>query len=132
VPLLQRLCSIALVSLTLAPVASAQIRSATITGTVTDPTKAVVPGANVVITNQDTNATTELVTTDAGLFTAPYLAAGTYTIEVALPGFAIFKRTGVALATAETVRIVVELTVSKVGETVEVSARACRGRSARR
>ena len=44
--------------------ASAQIRSATITGTVTDPTRAVIPGATVVLTNQETNAATTLVTTD--------------------------------------------------------------------
>ena len=54
--------------------ASAQIRSATITGTVTDSTGAVLPGAAVVVTNQDTNATAELVTTDAGVFTAPCFA----------------------------------------------------------
>ena len=74
--LLQRLCSITLVSLTVASVASAQIRSATITGTVTDPTKAVVPGATVVITNQDTNSATELVTTEAGLFSNSYGTRG--------------------------------------------------------
>jgi hypothetical protein len=91
---------------------------------VTDPTKAVVPGASVVLTNQDTKVTTELVTTEAGLFTAPYLPAGTYTVAVELPGFAVFRRTGIVVGTAETVRIPVELTVSKVGETVNVAAEA--------
>ena len=41
-----------------------------------------------------------------------------------LPGFASYKRSGIEVATAETVRISVELTVSQVGETVEVSAEA--------
>ena len=67
--------------------AAAQIRSATITGTVTDSTGAVLPGAAVVVTNQDTNATTELLTTDAGVFTATYLPAGPYTVTVTLAGF---------------------------------------------
>jgi Carboxypeptidase regulatory-like domain len=111
-------------SLVFAAVAHAQIRSATITGTVTDPTKAVVPGATVVLTNQDTNVTTELVTTEAGLFTAPYMPAGTYTVEVTLPGFATYRRTGITLATSETVRVGIELTVSKVGETIDVAATA--------
>ena len=120
-----RLCSIGVaLGLLCASVAGAQILSATITGTVTDPSKAVVPGATVVITNQDTNVSTELVTTEAGLFTAPYLQAGTYTIEVSLPGFSGFRRTGIQLRTSETVRVPVELTVSQVGETVEVAAAA--------
>jgi hypothetical protein len=125
VSITRRLCSILIAqTLLCASLASAQIRSATITGTVTDPSKAVIPGATVVVTNQDTNVATELVTTEAGLFTAPYLPVGTYTVSVALPGFAAFRRTGIVLATAETVRIAIELTVSQVGETIEVSSEA--------
>ena len=78
----------------------------------------------MVVTNQDTNVATELVTNGAGQFTAPYLPAGTYTVAVTLPGFAPFRRTGVVVGTAETVRVAVEMSVSKVGETVEVSAEA--------
>jgi type 1 fimbria pilin len=51
-----------LLTLVWAGSAFAQIRSATITGAVTDPTKAVVPGATVIVVNQDTNSRTELVT----------------------------------------------------------------------
>jgi trimeric autotransporter adhesin len=102
--------------------ASAQIRSATITGTVTDSTGAVLPGAAVVVTNQDTNATTDLVVSDAGIFTAPYLPAGPYTVTVTLAGFSTFKQTGIPVETAQTVRIAVELKISTVGETVEVGA----------
>jgi hypothetical protein len=115
---------VALLALTCAAPAAAQIRSATITGTVTDSSKAVVPGATVVLTNQATNVTTELVTTQAGLFTAPYLPAGTYTVEVSLPGFATFRRTGIVVETTETVRIAVELSVQQVGEVVDVAAEA--------
>src|SRR5687767_2924459 len=63
VPITARLCStIVVLSLLGASFAHAQIRSATITGTVTDPTKAVVPGATVVLTEEGTNVSTELVT----------------------------------------------------------------------
>jgi len=123
----QRLCSmlvLVLVSLSCTSVAYAQIRSATITGTVTDPQKATVPGATVVITNEGTNVSQELVTAEAGLFTAPLLQAGTYTVTVTLPGFAPFKRTGVTVAATETVRVPVELSVNRLGETVEVLAEA--------
>jgi hypothetical protein len=63
-------------------VAHAQIRSATITGTVTDPQQGVVPGATVVVTNEGTNATVQLVTNESGLFAAPLLPAGTYSVTV--------------------------------------------------
>jgi Carboxypeptidase regulatory-like domain/TonB dependent receptor-like, beta-barrel len=121
----QRLCSVLiLLSLACPSGAYAQIRSATITGTVVDPQKATVPGATVVITNQDTNVSTEVVTNVEGLFTAPYLQAGTYTITVTLAGFSTFKRSGIVVGATETVRVPVELTVSQLGETVEVSAEA--------
>jgi hypothetical protein len=112
------------VSLCCASVASAQLRSSTITGTVIDPQKAAVPGATVVVTNEGTNVSEELVTNEAGLFTAPALPAGTYTVTVTLTGFAQFKRTGITVASTETARVPVELSVSKIGETVEVSAEA--------
>ncbi len=89
--------------------ASAQIRSATITGTVTDGTGAVLPGAAVVVTNQDTNATADTITTDAGVFSLPYQQAGTYTVTVSLAGFSPFKQTDIPVQTAQTVRIAVEL-----------------------
>ena len=121
----QRLCSLlVLLVLTCSSAAFAQIRSATITGTVTDPQKAAVPGATVTVTNQDTNVSAEFVTTESGLFTAPYLPAGTYTVTVTLTGFSPYKRTGVAVAATETVRVPVELTVGQLGETVSVSAEA--------
>lgn len=120
-----RLCSLLiLLSLSWSSVAVAQIRSATITGTVLDPQKASVPGATVVLTNEATNVSAEFVTTDAGLFTAPVLQAGTYTITVTLSGFATFKRTGIAVGATETTRVSVELTVSQRGETINVTAEA--------
>src|SRR3954469_24184032 len=94
--------------------AQAQIRSATLTGTVTDPQKAIVPGATVVVTNEGTNASQQLVTNDAGLFTAPLLSAGTYSLSVTLSGFAPFKRSGILLNATETVRVPVELSVGAV------------------
>ena len=66
---IRRRCSLVfLLTLACASAAFGQIRSATLTGTATDPTKAVVPGATVIVTNQDTNAKNESVTSEAGLF----------------------------------------------------------------
>jgi hypothetical protein len=119
VSVIRRRCSLVfLLTLACTSAAFGQIRSATLAGAVTDPTKAVVPGATVIVTNQDTNAKNQLVTSEAGLFTATHLPAGTYSIEVSFPGFTTFRRTRITVSTAETVRVVVELTVSRIGKTV--------------
>jgi trimeric autotransporter adhesin len=108
----------------LAPIAAAQIRSATITGTVTDTTGAVVPGAEVTVTQQETNVATSVVTNDQGLFTVPYLPAGTYTVGVTLTGFAPFKQTNINVSTAQTVRVTAQLKMSDFDEVVVVEAAA--------
>ena len=123
--MVKRLCSFAALAILCgASAVFAQIRSSTITGTVIDPQKAIVPGATVVVTNEGTNASEELVTNADGLFTVPLLPAGTYSVTVTLTGFAPFKRTGIVVSATETVRVAVELSVKGLGETVEVSAEA--------
>lgn len=107
-----------------APTASAQVRSATITGSVADQSGAVVPNAEVAITNLGTSISYKTKTTEAGPFTMPYLEAGTYTVEVLAPGFSPYRETGLTLATEQTVRVNVSLKVGTVGSTVEVMAQA--------
>jgi trimeric autotransporter adhesin len=122
---LRRLCVVLLlVGLSFPSHAFGQIRAGTITGTVVDSSKSVVPGATVVVTNEETNIPTELVTNPEGIFTALYLPAGTYKIEITLAGFATFTRRGIVLASAETVRVPVELAMAQATETVNVSGEA--------
>ncbi|HEX3875861.1 MAG TPA: TonB-dependent receptor, partial [Bryobacteraceae bacterium] len=102
----------------------AQIRSATITGTVKDASGALVPEAPIVVTQQETGAVTTVKTTAAGEYTAPYLAAGTYTVAVTAPGFAAYKQTGVSLEVNQTVRVDVNLKLGATEQTVEVTAQA--------
>ena len=103
---------------------NAQIRSATITGTVTDASGAVVPGAQVVVTDQQTGVANTTQTTGAGQYTVPYLPAGTYTVAVSVSGFVPYRQTGLALATAQTVRVDVSLKVGAVESAIEVAAQA--------
>jgi trimeric autotransporter adhesin len=102
----------------------AQIRSATVTGTVKDSTGAVVPDASVVVTQQETGAVTNIKTTAAGAYTAPYLPLGTYTVAVTVAGFVPYRQTGIQLAVNQTVRVDVELKVGAIEQAVEVSAQA--------
>src|SRR5262249_21763979 len=64
-----------------------QSERASISGTVTDSSGAVVPGAKVVVTNPATNATLTTMTTESGDYTAPNLSAGSYTVRVEHAGF---------------------------------------------
>jgi hypothetical protein len=113
-----------LVALAFGSIAFAQIRSGTITGTVTDATGAVVAGAEVTLLNQDTNITDVTKTTEAGLYTFPYLPAGTYTVSISMTGFAPFKQTGLVLTTAQTARVDAALKIGTIEAAIEVAAQA--------
>ncbi|MFB3777754.1 MAG: TonB-dependent receptor domain-containing protein [Bryobacteraceae bacterium] len=102
----------------------AQIRSSTITGTVTDASGAVIPGAQVIVADQATGVENKTETTATGQFTVPYLPAGTYTVSVSVAGFVPYRQTGIALTAAQTVRVDVGLKVGAVESTIEVAAQA--------
>ena len=91
-----------------------------------DSTGSAVPGAEVSITNQDTNISAKLKASDSGQFVFPYLPAGVYTVSISAPGFVSFKESGVRLDTAQTARVDATLKVSNIETTVEVQAAAAR------
>jgi hypothetical protein len=94
-----------------------------ITGTVQDPSGAVVAGAQVRIVNQDTGVLARTVTTDAnGSFTVPLLPVGTYTIDVSSGSFAQGKFPGIAVRVTETTRVIAKLSPRAVQQTIEVQA----------
>src|SRR5262245_58849504 len=97
-----------------------QIRSGVITGIVTDSTGAVIPGASVSVVNMETNVASAAVTDETGGFTVPYLAPGTYAVNVekAGSGFAKFSRTNITVSTAQTVKVEVKLQLGVTTETV--------------
>jgi len=104
--------------------AFAQGDRGTITGTVTDPTGAVVPNANIQVTNTDTAATYKVATTNTGNYTLANLPVGTYELTVDSSGFKKFARPGLVVQVAETIRIDAVLQVGASTETVTVNAEA--------
>ena len=69
-------------------VAYAQVNATgVLLGTVSDKTGAVVPNANVKITEKETGASREVKSSDAGQYRFDLLPAGTYTVSVTMPGF---------------------------------------------
>src|SRR5438552_4388005 len=94
-----------------------------ITGTVLDPSGAVVAGAEVRIVNQDTGVLTRTTKTDSnGSFTATLLPVGTYTVNVTSPGFQEAKFTDIAVRITETTRMEAKLRPVAVQEKIEVQA----------
>src|SRR5712691_3855143 len=94
-----------------------------ITGTVQDPSGAVVAGADVKITNQDTSVVTRSTKTDSnGSFTATLLPVGTYTVSVSSTGFREAKFPDIAVRVTETTRMTAKLIPLQVLEKVEVEA----------
>jgi len=93
-----------------------------IVGRVTDPTGAVIPGAEVRVTNAATGVAAATKTNASGNFFLPYLLPGTYTLTVELTGFKKFVREGVQVRVNDRVELNLELQVGSVSESVEVTA----------
>ncbi|MBV8572834.1 MAG: carboxypeptidase regulatory-like domain-containing protein, partial [Acidobacteriaceae bacterium] len=104
--------------------ALAQTTGATIVGTVTDPSGAIVAGAAVTITNVDTNQTTHLTSNDVGQFVAPDLQIGHYHVHVQAPGFKAEDQNNVVLNIGDRDHLDFKLQVGSAQETVTVEANA--------
>src|SRR5215207_4178795 len=74
---------------------SAQVLYGSIAGTLTDPTGAVVPKAVVSVKNTSTGLTRQGTTDEAGYYSIPNLAEGTYDLSVTATGFGPYTQTGV-------------------------------------
>jgi len=98
--------------------------SASLSGTVTDPTGAVVPGAKVLIHSLATGEDLTLTTDSAGLYVAPSLQPGDYQVEASAAGFGTYKVQKVTLPVDTAATVNMKLTVSSSGETVEVDSDA--------
>src|SRR5262245_31435336 len=108
---------------TLSTTASAQTVTGTMQGTIRDTSGAVLPGVAVTIVSADTGGTREVVTNDAGFFSAPFLPLGQYRVTATLASFGIVVREGIEITLNRTT--VVDFTLSpSVTDTVTVRAAA--------
>ena len=101
-----------------------QTQKATILGTITDSSHAVIPGAQVLLTETNTNASRIEKTNDSGFYVFANMDPGTYRVEVEQTGFRKMVRSGIDLTPNTTARIDLELTPGSVTETVDVTAEA--------
>ena len=98
--------------------------TASVVGTVTDPSGAAVPGAKITITNTETGFVRLTASNTTGSYGARELPIGRYVIRVEAQGFKAFERTGVTLNVNDTVRADAPLQVGTAQESVTVEANA--------
>ncbi len=109
-------------TLLLSPLAvKSQVVGGTISGVVLDPAGAVIPGAVVVIHNQETGGERRLVTDTLGAYAAPSIPVGSYSVTVTREGFAPQSRTDVALTVGQASRVEITLHPGTVAEQITVT-----------
>jgi len=110
--------------LLLAGLLSAQTSTSSISGTVSDTSGAVVPGAAVTLLNDATGVTNVQTTTQAGVYSFPALNVGTYTLTVEMKGFRTVRRAGNILEVATPLEVNVTLQVGQTSDVITVEGRA--------
>jgi hypothetical protein len=101
-----------------------QATTGVISGTVVDPSDAVLPGASVAIRNTATNFEKTETTDTAGRFRAILLPLGPYRITVTLPGFTSLVREGITLSVGQEVNLRLALALSGVQQEIRVTGQA--------
>jgi len=102
----------------------AQGERATISGTVTDSTGAVVPQVRVTVRNERTNIVNKAESNSTGLFVVPALQPGSYELTAEKQGFRTFKISSIPLSVGLTATVEVKLEVGQLTEAVQVTAAA--------
>lgn len=106
----------------MASVVFAQSDTGSLSGTVTDPNGAVIPGAKLKIRHDQTGRELETLATDAGLYVFPNLTAGPYSLSLERPGFKRLNRSNIVIAVASRLVLNLQLEVGDVQQTVNVTA----------
>ena len=117
-----RLLSATIALLGLSTLAAWGQSTASLSGTVTDPSGAVVAGARVTVHSIGTGLDRVIDTDSAGLYDVPSLQPGDYKVEVKAPGFSAYVVPKVTLDVDRQVTVNMRLAVSSAGETVQVQS----------
>jgi len=104
--------------------AHAQVVGATLTGTVTDTSGAVVPNAQVAIADTATGVTRTVTSNAVGLYTAPNLLPGTYDVRVTAQGFRAQLEKGITLTVGAQQQLDISMQVGQMSQTVVVTTEA--------
>src|SRR5262249_52214866 len=102
----------------------AQTTNATLGGTASDVSKALIPGVNITATNTQTGIVSTTITNETGAYNFPSLQTGNYKVTAELPGFQTQTYNDVALGVGQQVRLNFSLQVGQQAQSVEVSVAA--------
>lgn len=102
--------------------AAGQQATAQITGTVRDPSHAIVVGASVTLKNRDTNSARTVTTDKDGDYLFTLVPIGTYELSIEEKGFSTYVHRGIKLEINENARLDVVLTIGMSSQVVEVSS----------
>ena len=103
---------------------SAQIVGATLSGTVSDPTGAVIPNANVTIRNLATGIVAEVSTNSSGLYNAPNLLPGDYEVTATAAGLTSRQRSQLKLTVGERQILNLSMRVGDAAAAIDVNSEA--------
>ncbi|MGC2499617.1 MAG: carboxypeptidase-like regulatory domain-containing protein, partial [Acidobacteriaceae bacterium] len=104
---------------TAVPGALAQAGRGSISGTITDPSGAIVPGARVTLLNPGTGVSLHAVTTAGGLYTFISLNPGVYEVTVSQSGFTTAQRENVTVTVDQTTIVDIALSMGSVSTVVK-------------
>ncbi|MGH9657521.1 MAG: carboxypeptidase regulatory-like domain-containing protein [Bryobacteraceae bacterium] len=99
-------------------------QTAQITGRITDPSGALVPGVDVLVTNAGTGDRRDAASNDQGYYTVPFLVPGDYQVQVQKAGFKAALRSGIRLQVDQVARLDFSLEVGGVAESIDVTGTA--------
>jgi hypothetical protein len=117
------LASLALMlTLGIQPRLYAQGITGSITGTVSDPSGAAIPGASVTVTQTATNGVHTATTSDVGNFTITQLPPGEYEVKVDKAAFQTYVQKGIVLSIDQVVQVNAQLGLSSTSQTIEVTS----------
>jgi hypothetical protein len=116
--------SLVVLSLALPSLVFSQTSSASLRGTVTDPSGSAVPGATVVLANAESKTERTATTGSQGVYQFLFLPPGTYTLTVGATGFSRYEQTGLELLVNTPATMNVQLKIGAAAEVVTVTSEA--------
>src|SRR5688572_14566065 len=105
-----------------APMLVAQDYRAKVQGVVTDASNAVVPGATITLSNDNTGVEASKTSNESGHYIFDFVDPGTYTVSIEMPGFSKFVQKNVLVQVRGDVTVNAALNIGAVTEVVEVQA----------
>ena len=121
---ISKIVLVTLLAVAMASLSFGQRTDATFAGVVTDPSGAVLPGAEIQLINEGTAAAMQQVTRETGEFVFNFVPVGTYTLKIAMPGFRSYESRGIPLSGAQNVRRTYALEVGAITDSVTVTGEA--------